>query len=209
MKNSLPEIGTIQVPSCEATYIHHPEQTCLREKCRKVSWYLHGGCRKFLLLFGRIGPLALRPCARGVFCHIQWISSKFHCDMVIWCDMVCLALALAPSCAALHFWCLCIMLSKSYLPRRCDWKDGFFYKSPHDFRDLEIHNRVEWCLLSTISQRFHMMWAASKTSQKTSEALWRHGRFSVVFEASYMMNRRTHRACEPPLFNKPTVGSYL
>ena len=23
----------------------------------------HGGCRKFLLLFGRIGPLALRPCA--------------------------------------------------------------------------------------------------------------------------------------------------
>ena len=24
---------------------------------------LFGGCRKFLLLFGRIGPLALRPCA--------------------------------------------------------------------------------------------------------------------------------------------------
>ena len=50
--------------------------------------------------------------------------------MVIWIDMVCLALALAPSCAALHFWCLYIMLSKSYLPRRCDWKDGAFYKSP-------------------------------------------------------------------------------
>ena len=59
--------------------------------------YVYGGCRKFLLLFGRIGPLAL---------------------------------ALAPSCAALHFWCLYIMLSKSYLPRRCDWKDGFFI-NPH------------------------------------------------------------------------------
>ena len=50
--------------------------------------------------------------------------------MVIWIDMVCLALALAPSCAALHFWCLYIMLSKSNLPRRCDWKDGFSYPSP-------------------------------------------------------------------------------
>ena len=53
--------------------------------------------------------------------------------MVIWSDLVCLALALAPSCAALHFWCLYIMLSKSYLPRRCDWKDKVFYKSPHNF----------------------------------------------------------------------------
>ena len=26
-------------------------------------WKVYGGCRKFLLLFGRIGPLALRPCA--------------------------------------------------------------------------------------------------------------------------------------------------
>ena len=51
--------------------------------------------------------------------------------MVIWIDMVCLALALAPSCTALHFKWLYIMLSKSYLPRRCDWKDGFFYKSPN------------------------------------------------------------------------------
>ena len=49
--------------------------------------------------------------------------------MVIWIDMVCLALALAPSCAALHFWCLYIMLSKSYLPRRCDWKDVFFFNT--------------------------------------------------------------------------------
>ena len=60
--------------------------------------------------------------------------------MVIWCDMVCLALALAPSCAALHFWCLYIMLSRSYLPRRCDWKDGVFYKSPHD---IALH-QVTW-----------------------------------------------------------------
>ena len=43
--------------------------------------------------------------------------------------MVCLALALAPSCAALHVWCLYIMLSKSYLPRIGDWKAGVFYKS--------------------------------------------------------------------------------
>ena len=96
----------------------------------------YGGCQKFLLLFGRIGPLALRPCAllrAWGFCHIQWISSKFHGDMVIYGDMVCLALALAPSCAALHFWCLYIMLSKSYLPLRCDWKDGVFYKSPYVF----------------------------------------------------------------------------
>ena len=39
-------------------------------------------------------------------------------------------LALAPSCAALQFWCRYITLSKSYLPRRCDWKDGFFI-NPH------------------------------------------------------------------------------
>ena len=26
--------------------------------------------------------------------------------------------------------CLCIMLSKSYLPRRCGWRDGFLNKSP-------------------------------------------------------------------------------
>ena len=44
-------------------------------------------------------------------------------------DTVCLALALAPSCAALHFWCRYIMLSKSYLPRIGDWKDGVFCKS--------------------------------------------------------------------------------
>ena len=52
--------------------------------------------------------------------------------MVIWWygDMVCLALALAPSCAALHFWCLYIMLSKSYQPQRFDWKDVFFI-NPH------------------------------------------------------------------------------
>ena len=59
--------------------------------------------------------------------------------MVIWCDMVCLALALAPSCAALHFWCLYIMLSKSYLPRRCDWKDGFFI-NPHMSKMHQIHS---------------------------------------------------------------------
>ena len=100
-----------------------------------VSGYIFGGCQKFLLLFGRIGPLALRPCA--LFCawvflphSTNTVSSKFHGDMVIWIDMVCLALALAPSCAALHFWCLYIMLSKSYLRRRCDWKDGVFI-NPH------------------------------------------------------------------------------
>ena len=59
--------------------------------------------------------------------------------MVIWIDMVCLALALAPSCAALHFWCLYIMLSKSYLPRRCDWKDGFFIH-PHIYIYMYIYN---------------------------------------------------------------------
>ena len=64
--------------------------------------------------------------------------------MVIWCDMVCLALALAPSCAALHFWCLYIMLSKSYLPRRCDWKDGVFYKSPY----------IIWWKLITSNEEF-------------------------------------------------------
>ena len=72
--------------------------------------------------------------------------------MVIWCDMVCLALALAPSCAALHFWCLYIMLSKSYLPRRCDWKDGVFI-NPHIF----------------ISTQFTSAWR-SESIQKTPAA---------------------------------------
>ena len=63
--------------------------------------------------------------------------------MVIWCDMVCLALALAPSCAALHFWCLYIMLSKSYLPRRCDWKDGFFYKSLYTY--TTVYSKANSC----------------------------------------------------------------
>ena len=99
----------------------------------KDGLIIHGGCRKFLLLFGRIGPLALRPCALlrawGLLPHsinILQIPRWYG-------DMVCLARALAPSCAALHFWCLYIMLSKSYLPRRCDWKDGSFNESPHAF----------------------------------------------------------------------------
>ena len=39
------------------------------------------GCRKFLLLFGRIGPLALRPCARVFFATFN----KYHPNsMLIW-----------------------------------------------------------------------------------------------------------------------------
>ena len=52
-------------------------------------------------------------------------------------DMVCLALALAPSCATLHFWCLYIMLSKSYLPRIGDGKAGVFYKS--SYKEMEAY----------------------------------------------------------------------
>ena len=91
---------------------------------------LHGGCRKFLLLFGRIGPLALRPCA--LLPRVFLLPHSKNILQIPWWygDMVCLALALAPSCAALHFWCLYIMLSKSCLPRRCDWKDGFFLWIP-------------------------------------------------------------------------------
>ncbi len=48
--------------------------------------------------------------------------------------MVCLAIALAPSCPSLHFWCLYSMLSKSYLPRIGDWKAVIFlYKSSYTF----------------------------------------------------------------------------
>ena len=101
---------------------------------------LHGGCRKFLLLFGRIGPLALRPCA--LLPRVFLLPHSKNILQIPWWygDMVCLALALAPSCAALHFWCLYIMLSKSYLPRRCDWKDGFFYESPHILGCLDSLN---------------------------------------------------------------------
>ena len=104
----------------------------------------YGGCRKFLLLFGRIGPLALRPCALlrawGFLPHsINILQIPLWYGDMMWC-MVCLALALAPSCAALHFWCLYIMLSKSYLPRRCDWKDGVFYKSPYRYL-----GQPQWC----------------------------------------------------------------
>ena len=69
--------------------------------------------------------------------------------MVIYGDMVCLALALAPSCAALHFWCLYIMLSKSYLPRRCDWKDGVSYKSPYGINGVIRTSSFQIVLIDT------------------------------------------------------------
>ena len=63
------------------------------DKATSFLW-LYGGWQKFLSDFGMIGPLALRLAhSLGLFPH-----------------MVCLALALAPSCAALHFWCLFVML---------------------------------------------------------------------------------------------------
>ena len=95
-----------------------------------------GGCRKFLLLFGRIGPLALRPCALlrawGFLPHsINILQIPWWYGHMDWYGMSC-----ARPCALLRgpaFWCLYIMLSKSYLPRRCDWKDGVFYKTPSMF----------------------------------------------------------------------------
>ena len=48
--------------------------------------YVYGGCRKFLLLFGRIGPLALRPCAllRAWFFLPHSIIKYTPNSMVIW-----------------------------------------------------------------------------------------------------------------------------
>ena len=53
--------------------------------------YIYGGCRKFLLLFGRIGPLALRPCALlrawGFLSHSINILQipLWYGDMMWWC----------------------------------------------------------------------------------------------------------------------------
>ena len=49
-------------PTCFA------QKSCLKQPLLqkfnpRICVLLYGGCRKFLLLFGRIGPLALRPCA--------------------------------------------------------------------------------------------------------------------------------------------------
>ena len=96
---------------------------------------IYGGCRKFLLLFGRIGPLALRPCAllrAWVFLphSINILQIPLWYGDMMWYGVSC-ARPCAPLARALHFWCLYIMLSKSYLPRRCDWKDGVLYRSPY------------------------------------------------------------------------------
>jgi len=75
--------------------------------------------------------------ARGIGPECQWIwlimmgMHQQHLCVSRKSHSICLPLALAPSCAALHFWCLFVMLSKSYLPRRCDRKDGFFCKSSY------------------------------------------------------------------------------
>ena len=45
-------------------------------------------------------PRWIKSCARGVFATFNKYPPN---SMMIWIDMVCLALALAPSCAALHF----------------------------------------------------------------------------------------------------------
>ena len=97
--------------------------------------HLYGGCRKFLLLFGRIGPLTLRPCALlrawGFLPHsINILQIPLWYGDMMWYGVSC-----ARPCAllrGLHFWCLYIVLSKSYLPRRCDWKGRFFFIiNPH------------------------------------------------------------------------------
>ena len=84
--------------------------------------------------------------------------------MVIWIDMVCLALALAPSCAALHFGCLYIMLSKSYLPRRCDWKDAFFYKSPNTVDGRNPAPPGMYKTLCILGYRSYITWFSRRIS---------------------------------------------
>ena len=100
-----------------------------------VVWLAYyGGCRKFLLLCGRIGPLALRPCALlrawGFLPHsINILQIPWWYGDMDWYGMSC-----ARPCVLLRgpAFLMPIMLSKSYLPRRCDWKDGFFLnKSPY------------------------------------------------------------------------------
>ena len=95
----------------------------------------HGGWQKFLCNFGMIGLTCASPL-------------RALARVGVLPPSICLALALALSCAALHFWCLYIMLPKSYLPRRCDWKDGVFYKSPHDMFHFENKTK-SWNIYKT------------------------------------------------------------
>ena len=71
-----------------------------------------------------IGPLALRPCAllrAWGFCHIWHFMRS----------------PLRPLVRPCIFFASILMLSKSYLPRRCDWKGVVFYKSPYLCRGLD------------------------------------------------------------------------
>ena len=110
-----------------------------------LSINIYGGCQKFLLLFGRIGPLALRPCALlrawvffATFNEYPPNSMVIWWYMVIWYVLRSPLRPLARPCIFDASISCIIMLSKSYLPRRCDWKDGFFKINPHIYMN-------SWC----------------------------------------------------------------
>ena len=71
-------IATYHAASAASDQAHHFWKPCClylnHSHCICYMHIIYGGCRKFLLLVGRIGPLALRPCAllrAWGFCHIQ------------------------------------------------------------------------------------------------------------------------------------------
>ena len=71
----------------------------------------------------------------------MWGLSKIH--LTSWYDRTSCA---SPLRALAHFWCLYIMLSKSYLPRRCDFKKTMYPKQPGAHFPLTYMEKGWLCL---------------------------------------------------------------
>ena len=95
-------------------------------------------------------------------------------------------------------WCLYIMLSKSYLPWRCDWKDVFFFLNPHiafRFRLCTKKYNYNDKLISTSLPNFAFLAQGSGTEKKPTKSL--HPDYSKVFLRPSILHSCRH--CEPSL----------
>ena len=113
--------------------------------CVDICWY--GGCRKFLLLFGRIGPLALRPCALlrawGFLPHsINILQIPLWYGDMMWYGVSC-----ARPCALLRGPAFLMPLYhalKILSPPKMWLKGRGFYKSPYNQKAIRTWKEMKW-----------------------------------------------------------------